>query len=199
MEPGTLAGLLRDISVPVSVVAVVVGLADCFAGYRIFRFVLGLAGFVLGAVAGVMIGGHIGNGGELAILIGGLVGGVVGIGLLVALYYVGVFVFGAAVGAMLLGVLGASLGFQMPLVVVILGAVILGGVALALQRVVIILSTALSGAWTAVLGIYSVIEKRPLEIDQFWRSLPWEQPQVPIGIWLAVALAGAVVQLRSGK
>lgn len=197
MDPGAIADLLRDYSVPVSVVALLVGLANCFLGYRIFRFVLGLVGFILGAAAGAMIGGYIGDGGELATIIGALVGGFIGAVLLVVLYFLGVFLFGAAVGAMLVGVIGSSLGYDMPVVAVIVGAVILGIVAVALQRVVIILGTALSGSWTAVVGGYALIQHQSLEIDQFWTSVPWEEPLVPIIVWLVLALAGAVVQFRS--
>ena len=131
--------------------------------------------------------------------VGGLVGGIIGAGLLVILYYLGVFLFGAAVGAMLVGVIGGALEIEMPLAAIIVGAVVLGIVAVALQKVVIILSTALSGSWTAVVGVYAIIEGQQLSLDQFWRSVPGEEPLVPIAIWLGLAVIGAIVQFRTNR
>ncbi len=199
MDPGTLADLLHDFYVPVSVVTVLLGVANCFFGYKIFRFFLGLVGFVLGAAAGVWLGGQLGDGGEMWMLGGGLVGGILGAGLLVILYFLGVFLFGAAVGAMLVGVIGGALEIEMPLAAVIVGAVVLGIVAVALQKVVIILGTALSGSWTAVVGVYAILDGQQLSLDHFWRSLPREEPVVPIAVWLGLALIGAIVQFRTNR
>jgi hypothetical protein len=190
---------LSDFSVPVGLVAVLLGLANCFFGYRIFKFLLGVVGFILGAAAGAVLGASIGDGGQLAILLGGLIGGIVGAGLLVALYILGVFLFGASAGAMLLGVIGTALNLELPPVVIIVGAVIVGIIAVVLQKVVIILATAISGAWTAVVGGSALLAGRVLELDQFWSSLPWGESWVPLIVWFILAIAGAIVQFRSRK
>lgn len=199
MDFGAITDLLSGYSVPVGVVAVLLGLANCFFGYRIFKFMLGVVGFLLGAAAGVVLGSYLGDGGELAMLIGGLVGGLIGAGLLVALYFLGVFLFGAAVGALLVGVLGTAMNIEMPTAATIVGAIILGIIAVVLQKVVIILSTALSGAWTTVVGVYALMEGNGLNLEHFWRSTPWEDPLIPLAAWLVLAVAGAFVQFRTTR
>lgn len=81
-EQGTLVGLL------------LAGVLYCFLGYRVFRFLLGLTGFLLaGAVAGALAGwltyGHV-----VTMGIAGLVGGVCGAVALLFLYRLGVFFIG---------------------------------------------------------------------------------------------------------
>ena len=82
---------------------VIVGLIQCFLGYRIFRIVLGLTGFLMAAgFAGTM--GFSLTGNEIMALIFGILGGLIGAGLMVAIYFVGLFLIGAFLG----GVLGAA-------------------------------------------------------------------------------------------
>ncbi|MDZ7714787.1 MAG: DUF4203 domain-containing protein [Balneolaceae bacterium] len=84
--------------------AILVGALQCFFGYRIFKFILGLTGFLLGGVLVAAVGSTLSQE-ELFIILTGLVGGFIGAALMVTLYYVGIFFIGAILG----GVLGTVL------------------------------------------------------------------------------------------
>src|SRR5262249_16315848 len=83
---------------PAAIVLIVGGAIACFAGYRFFRIVLAIYGFILGALmASSMMGVGNGVGMIVAALIGGLIGAVV----LVLAYFVGIALVGAGVGALI--------------------------------------------------------------------------------------------------
>ncbi len=188
----------------VALVAIAFGLLNCFFGYRIFKFMLGLYGFLLGAIAGFVIVGAVTEGQVLWLALGALIGGVVGAGLMVLLYFVGVFVVGAVAGAVLVSAIGTAFDMTMPPVVVIIVAVIVGIVALILQRAVIILSTAFSGSWAVVTGGASLIigPDVPL-LDLLSRPAAWQEADLPLfvflAVWLVLGVAGTVVQFRTTK
>lgn len=170
---------------------VLVGLVHGFAGYRIFRFVIGLAGFGLGAaVTTAALQSVTAN--QVVILVGALFGGLLGAGVLSAVYLLGVFVVGAYVGFLL----GVVVDDQ---VVAHLGPLFWGAVALAcgiaalvIQRVVIILSTALLGALLVVLSF---------DYEFLLRPDPNTLDLSPLQLLLALLLgvAGAIAQFRTSE
>jgi membrane associated rhomboid family serine protease len=134
--------------------------------------------------------------------LGAVAGGLVGAALLVIFYFVGVFVVGALAGAVLLDMLGLLLGFNMPVFILIVAGIVAGVAALFFQRYAIVAATALSGAWAAVGGLFSLISGRELALRQvFDRASAAQRAGVAVwivlGIWLALSIAGAAVQLRT--
>ena len=76
---------------------VLAGALACFAGYRLFRYVLALFGFILGAmIASSMMG--ISN--TAGMVIAALVGGLAGAAILLFAYFIGIALVGAGVGAL---------------------------------------------------------------------------------------------------
>lgn len=142
---------------PAAIVLLVGGLIACFAGYRFFRIVLAIAGFVLGA----LIGGSPFSEGQTAMMaIAAIVGGIIGALIMIAAYFVGVALIGAGVGALVANAVWASMGRE-PHVLVVIGLAIAGALAaLALQRYVIIVATAFGGAQTAVVGASALLGDR---------------------------------------
>ena len=142
---------------PAAVILLVGGLISCFAGYRVFRIVLGIYGFILGAlVASSAMGTE-----HTAWMIGAaLVGGVVGALILIVAYFVGVALLGAAIGAGAAAVIWASFHSEPGLLIVVVFATAGALAAMALQRYVIIGSTAFGGAWTAMIGIATLMGDR---------------------------------------
>jgi hypothetical protein len=69
----------------------VVGTIECFAGYRAWRFLLGLNGAVLGFVAGAMVSLLLGS--PILVLVGGIGGGIAGAILFAGVAPVGTFIF----------------------------------------------------------------------------------------------------------
>jgi hypothetical protein len=184
---------------PAAIVLVAGGLLSCFAGYRVFRVVLGFFGFVLGAL---LVSSAMGTEHPVWMIGGAIVGGLVGALILIAAYFVGVALIGAGVGALAVNLIWAGLGREPHIVVVILFAIAGALGALALQRYVIITATAFGGAWTALVGAMALTGDR-LAVEAAARNNVWlAYPMNPapgqrwvIFAWLALGLIGVVVQL----
>lgn len=172
------------------------GIAQCFFGYRIFKFLLGLSGFIVGAALGAMLAGRAG---ALEVLLSCLALGVVGATLAIWLYFVGIFLTGAVVGGglgLLLGTGAESEGAA--LVLGLLGGIAGGIVALKVQKFVIIFSTAAQGAASIVGGAMlattpDLLTRSP---DRLLRAL-FTDEALPLGAWLLLLIAGIVVQYRT--
>ena len=92
--------LPASLQIPAAVVLLVGGVISCFAGYRVFRVVLGIYGFILGAL---FASGAMGTEHAMWMIVAALAGGVAGalvalvtshaVGLLVS-----IAVFGASCG-----------------------------------------------------------------------------------------------------
>ena len=175
------------------------GTVACFFGYRMFRLVLAIAGFILGALAASSVFGASDTG---PMLIAAVVGGLIGAGILIAAYFVGVALVGAG-----LGVLVANLAFSAsgrePHFLVIVFCAIAGAVgSMYLQRYFIIVGTAFGGAWTMIVGAMALVGNREAlaaaASRDVWVVYPLDpapgQEWVPIA-WLALGAIGAGVQL----
>jgi hypothetical protein len=184
---------------PAALILLLGGLISCFAGYRVFRFVLGFFGFVLGALLASSV---MGTEETLWMIGAAIAGGIVGSLILIAAYFVGVALIGAGVGALVVNLIWASLGREPHIVIVILFAIAGALAALALQRYVIIVSTAFGGAWTAIVGALALLGDR-LAVAAAARNDVWlAYPMNPapgqrwvIVAWLVIGLAGVIVQL----
>jgi Domain of unknown function (DUF4203) len=180
----------------ISAGAIAWGLLDCFFGYRIFKLTLAVLGGVIGLVAGQAAGAAwgLGQAGQIA---GMLVGGLLGAGLMFLLYLAAVFVAGFLFGATL-GILLLANFHQM--VALLSGCVmgIIGGfLAVKLQRVLLILSTALLGSFRALLALAYFTQQldwlfyyqQPQQIPALIGSKGWMLPAI-----LVLASAGVVIQ-----
>ena len=83
---------------PAAIVLILGGALACFAGYRLFRIVLGIYGFILGAMLASSI---MGVGNTIGMLVAAAIGGVVGSIVLVMAYFVGIALVGAGLGALI--------------------------------------------------------------------------------------------------
>jgi Domain of unknown function (DUF4203) len=192
--------LPASLQAPAAIVLVLGGLLSCFAGYRVFRIVLGFFGFVLGAL---LTSSLMGTEQTMWMIVAAIVGGIIGALILVAAYFVGVALIGAGVGALVVNVIWASLGREPHIIVVILLAIAGALAALALQRYVIITTTAFGGAWTAIVGGLALMGDR-LAIEAAARNNVWlAYPMNPapgqrwvLLVWLVLGLVGLIVQLK---
>src|SRR5574339_1203210 len=78
------------------------GFLSCFFGYRLFKIVLGMFGFIIGALAASSI---FGASDTTPMVLAALLGGLVGAALLLAAYFVGVALVGAGIGALVVNVI----------------------------------------------------------------------------------------------
>jgi Domain of unknown function (DUF4203) len=186
---------------PMAIILLVGGLISCFSGYRIFRFVLGFFGFVLGALLASSV---MGTEQTLWMIGAAIAGGIVGALILIAAYFVGVALLGAGIGALIVNLIWAALGREPHVLVVILFAIAGALGALAMQRYVIIGATSFGGAWTSIVGALALMGDR-LAVEAAARNDVWlAYPMNPapgerwvIVVWLALGLAGVITQLMT--
>ena len=191
------------LQIPAAIILLAGGLVSCFAGYRLFRVVLSIYGFILGALLATSIAGA-GSTGTL--LIWALVGGLAGAAILNLAYFLGVVLVGASIGALLATVLFGRGGGDPHTLVVVLFAIAGAVAASMLQRYVIVAGTAFGGAWTALVGAMALVgdkaAAKAASVNDVWVVYPLDpapgRSWLPIA-WLVLGLAGLVVQLRSGK
>lgn len=147
--------LPASFQLPAAIILLLGGLLSCFAGYRVFRVVLGFFGFVLGAlITSSVMGAEQGY----WMIVAAIVGGIVGALIMVAAYFVGVALIGAGFGALVVAQpLWAAFGHEPHVLVVVLFAVAGALGAMALQRYVIIAGTAFGGAQTALVGAAALL------------------------------------------
>jgi hypothetical protein len=186
--------------VPAAAVLLAGGVLACFFGYRLFKVVLGLFGFVIGVLAA---SSFFGPADTTPMLLAALVGGMIGAGVLLAAYFVGVALVGAGIGALLVNVIWTQVeGDPHPAVVILFSV---GGAVAAtwLQRYVIIIGTAFAGSWTMLVGSLALMGNGgplkaaadgnpwvvyPLDPAPGMTWLPWA--------WVIVGALGTLVQMR---
>jgi hypothetical protein len=184
---------------PAAVILVLGGLVACFVGYRLFKFVLAIFGFILGALAASSIWPS----NETLYMVGAaIVGGLIGAVLLLAAYFVGVALIGAGLGALLANLIWTQIeGDPHPFVVVLFSV---AGALLAtwLQRYVIIVGTAFGGAWTIIVGALALMGDQTAinaaAAGDIWVAYPMNpapgQAWIPYA-WIGLGLLGTLVQM----
>jgi Domain of unknown function (DUF4203) len=187
-------------ALPAAIVLVVGGTLACFAGYRLFRFVLAIYGFVLGA----MLASSMVEPSATAWMVGSaIVGGLIGAAVLMFAYFVGIALVGAGLGALVAHLAAPYLGRGDPPLVVLIVLALLGAVgAMLLQSYVIIVATAFGGAWTLIVGLFALLgdrrAARAAAAGDVWILYPMNpapgQRWVPI-VWILLGLIGTGVQL----
>jgi hypothetical protein len=186
---------------PAAIVIAVGGLLACFAGYRLFRVVLGLYGFMLGAM---ITTSWFGTSSVWTIAVAGLAGGVAGALLMIFAYFTGVGLVGAGLAALLLNIGWRVMGGDPPtwllVVVCVLGAL----AALSIQRLVVIFGTAVAGAWTLILGGMALMGNSTALAatlnGDIWALYPLDPARSqwwPTLAWIALTIVGVVVQMAT--
>jgi len=174
------------------------GLIAWAAGYRLFRFVLTLFGFYIGALATSAV---LGPGDRTLLVFTALGGGAVGALIMFFGYFVGVALVGAGIGALGVHMIWSRLGTDPHAFVVILAAVDGAAAAMALQRYVIIVATAFSGGWTMLWSALHLADRSrnlPLR-PSVWMVYPFDLSpgrSWMLGVWVVMGVVGVFVQLR---
>lgn len=178
------------------------GLVTCFAGFRLFRFVLALYGFFLGWMVGSNIPAP-----ETSMwihLMSGLGGGLIGALVMVFAYFVGVGLIGAGLAAMALNTVWRLIGGDPPTLILVIVCVIGAVLALNVVRYVVIFGSAIAGAWTTLIGASALMGDgaalKAASAPNVWVVYPMNL--LPGGwlmtiLWFVLALAGVVVQLST--
>jgi hypothetical protein len=186
---------------PAALVLTVGGLISCFAGYRLFRVVLGLYGFFLGAM---ITTSTMGTANMWYLVLAAVVGGLVGAVLMVAAYFLGVGLVGAGLAALALNAAWRVAASGDPPTLVLVIVCVLGALAaLSVVRYVVVFGTAIAGAWTLIVGVLALTGRSMVAgagARDVWILYPLDP--MPgrwwiLGLWLALSLAGVIVQLST--
>jgi len=188
------------LQIPAAIVLVLGGAVACFAGYKFFRLVLGIFGFVLGALLATTIAGASSTS---SLVLWAVVGGLAGALALNFAYFFGVVLVGAAVGAMAVTAIWSRASGDPHVLVVIAFAAAGALAAMWLQRYVVIVGTAFGGAWTLLVGVLALMGDAAAQAaaaaNNVWVVYPLDPAPgrrwLPVA-WLLLGLAGLFVQLR---
>ena len=183
---------------PAAVVLIVGGTISCFFGYRLFRIVLALSGFILGA----MLGSSLFGASDTSWMLGAaLIGGLVGAGVLFAAYFVGVALAGAGLGVLAAHLVSSATGNDPAFLVIVVCAVAGSIASMYLQRYFIIVGTAFSGSWLLIHGVMASLGNKAAlaaATKDIWVFYPLSpapgQGWVPYA-WIVLSLIGAATQL----
>ena len=185
--------------VPAAIVLLAGGIVSCFFGYRLFRIVLAIFGFILGALASSSIFGMSDTGPMIA---AAAVGGLLGAGILIAAYFVGVALIGAGLGAFVAHLAFGAGGRDPHFLAVVFMAITGAAAAMYLQRYFIIVGTGFGGAWTMIVGAMALVGDQAAlaaaAAGDVWVAYPMNpapgQQWIPYA-WLALGAIGTGVQL----
>jgi hypothetical protein len=184
---------------PAAAVLLLGGAVACFFGYRLFRIVLAIFGFILGALAASSVFGMSETG---PMVIAAIVGGLIGAAVLIAAYFVGVALVGAALGAVVANLMFSAGDTDPHFLAIVFSAIVGAAASMYLQRYFIIVGTAFGGAWTLIVGAMALLGD-PTAMNAAARGDVWvaypldpapDQAWVPMA-WVALGLLGVAVQL----
>ena len=188
------------------ILAVVIGLAFAFGGWRFFLLLLPLWGFVVGFSLGTEALRSLFGDGTFATVTSWVVGFVIAVAFAVLsylFYYVAIAVLagtvGYAIGASAWGLIGNEQGV-IALVIGIVVGVILAVAALALNvpRYLVIALTGLGGAASVVAGWFILIGKVPSDNVTWWEvGQLIRESWFYLIVWALIAAAGIIAQLRA--
>jgi len=184
---------------PAAAILLAGGIVSCFFGYRLFRTVLAIFGFIFG---GMIASSVFGVSDTTLMLVAWIAGGLVGAFILIVAYFVGVALTGAALGAAIAHFAFSTGGRDPRVVVVVLFAVAGAIAATYLQRYFIIVGTAFGGAWTMIVGAMALVGNRTAlraaTSGAVWVAYPLNPApgqRWVLLVWILLSLIGAGVQL----
>jgi Domain of unknown function (DUF4203) len=183
---------------PAAALLLLAGIISCFFGYRLFRTVLAIFGFIVG---GMLASSIFGVSNTTMMFLAWLVGGLAGASILVFAYFLGVALAGASIGAAAAN-LFFSVGNRDPRALVVIACAVVGAIAsMYLQRYFIIVFTAFGGAWTMIVGAMALVGNRAAlraaATGDVWVAYPLDPApgqQWVVVVWIVLSIIGAAVQ-----
>ena len=190
----------------VAIVALLLGAAFCFFGFRFFLILLPIFAFVLGFNVGTDATTAIFGDGTFATVTSWVVGFIAALAFAIfsyLFYYIAIAVLGGAVGyalgASAWGLIGNEYGAIALVIGLAVGAVFAVGVLmLNVPKYLVVVLTALGGAATILAGWFILIDKIPSD------NIHWTQVGFLIRdswfyliVWGVIVAAGIIVQMRA--
>ena len=189
-----------------AILAVVIGLAFAFGGWRFFLLLLPLWGFFVGFSLATEGMRALTGDGTFATVTGWVVGLVVALvfaGLAYLFYYAAVAIFagtvGYTIGAAAWGIIGNEQGVIAFVIGLVVGVILaIGVLALNVPRYLVIVLTGLGGAAAIVAGWFLLIGKVPADNVTWWQvGQLIKDSWFYLIVWALIAAAGILAQLRA--
>jgi len=182
--------------------AVVLGILMCFWGYRLLKVMLGVVGAIVGASAGWSFGMGLASANHVVALVCAVVAGLIGAALCVWLFFLGVFLLGASVGAIAASAFFGTAGTQPNPIIIVVVAVIFGVLALVLQKFMIIVATAFNGSYLVTAALLHLLGGG--QNSTVWLYPPQAGPlgtrgMVALVFWIVLGVVGVSVQYASSR
>jgi len=193
--------LPASLTTPIAAILALGGFLACFAGYRLFRLVLGIFGFLLGAFVTTSF---MGTSDMWALAVAAIVGGVLGAALMVVAYFIGVGLIGAGLAALVVNLGWRLVGGVPPTWLLVVACVLGALLALSVVRYVVVLGTSITGAWTLIVGVLALVgdpeAMTAASSGDVWMFYPLDP--VPnrwwyTVLWVILFVVGAAVQLST--
>jgi hypothetical protein len=182
---------------------VAVGLLTCFLGYRLLKLTLGIMGSVAGASGGWAVGLSLEPGNSGIALVGAVIGAVIGAVLYIWLFYLGIFLLGASAGSVVVAAFSNLAGYQPQPIPLLAVAIVFGVLALVMQKVMIIVSTAFVGSYLVMAGLIQLLggpqNHSPLWFNHARLASAGSWGYVALAFWLILGLAGVSFQTRAHR
>lgn len=179
------------------------GLLACFGGYRLFRFVLGLYGFLFGAFMATSV---MGTSDTWTLVVAAVAGGVLGALLMVVAYFMGVGLVGAGLAALAINLAWRFVGGDPPTWLLVVVCVVGALAALSVERWVVIVGTAIAGSWTLIVAGLALMgdpaATRAASSGDVWILYPLGQTggqMWQVALWFGLTVAGVVVQMATSR
>jgi len=189
-----------------AILAVVIGLAFAFAGWRFFLLLLPLWGFVVGFSLGTEAMRSLFGDGTFATVTSWVVGLVIALvfaALSYLYYYAAIAILagtvGYVVGASAWGIIGNEQGVIAFVIGLVVGVVVaIAALALNVPRYLVIVLTALGGAAAIIAGWFLLIGKVPADNVTWWQvGQLIKDSWFYLIVWALIAAAGILAQLRA--
>jgi len=191
---------LTSPQIPASIILLVTGSLACFMGYRLFRWLLALYGFVGCTYLASFFVGTLEPWAAAATIIAS---GLVGAAILILVYLAGLATLGAGLGVLAISLVWTPQNGDAEVWVVVCACLVGAIVAISLRRYVIIVGTSFGGAWTTLVGALALGgDARAVAVagGDLWQIYPMApvNGQVPFALgWFGLSLLAALVQLRA--
>ena len=184
--------------VSVAIILLATGLVSCFLGYRLFKWLLAVLGFGVGAyLASLFV---VTSSLWTAVLLS-VGGGLTGMVAVLMTYLAGIALLGAGLSALALSFLWAPALGEPSVWPVIFVCLVGAGLSVVLQRYVIIVLTAFTGAWASLVALFALAgcgRALALVSGDFWQVYPMAPAngQVLFAIcWFCLGSFAAFLQL----
>jgi len=177
------------------------GMITCFFGYRLFKVVLAIIGFVTGGALAWTVLTAAGYG-QWVTIVGSCLAALVGGVAMFSLFFAGVFLFGCAMGLLMAVVILSAIGSELTVVVVSIFALVNGLVTLWFRKVLVVASTALTGAWSVLSGVAYFVGDLDLVGALAEPELLRAQGgfyYAVLALWLLLGISGIAIQMRTQR